>query len=113
MFIQTDHANLQWLQAVSTQKRRLARWAMRLAEYDFELQHPSGKNNGNADALSRCPITSCAASTESTSPLDVDNLIAAHSLAVFKANFAVEVDLFSNLSSSPRAQSPNQNLMTS
>ena len=113
LFIQTDHANLHWLQAVSTQKRRLARWAMRLAEYDFELQHPSGKNNGNADALSRCPITSCATSTESTCPLDVDNLIAANTLAVFKANFAVEVDLFSNLNSSPRAQSPSQNLMTS
>jgi hypothetical protein len=41
--IQTDHANLQWLQAVSPQTSRLARWAMRLAEYDFELQHRSGK----------------------------------------------------------------------
>ena len=46
--IQTDHANLQWLQAVSPQKSRLARWAMRLAEYDLELQHRSGKNNANA-----------------------------------------------------------------
>ena len=69
---------------------------MRLAEYDFELQHRSGKNNGNADALSRCPITSCAASTESTSPLDVDNLIAVKTLAFFEASFAVEVDLSSN-----------------
>ncbi|CAB4002757.1 Retrovirus-related Pol poly from transposon [Paramuricea clavata] len=42
--IQTDHANLQWLQAVSPQKSRLARWAMRLAEYDFELQHHECKD---------------------------------------------------------------------
>ena len=69
---------------------------MRLAEYDFELQHRSGKNNGNANALSRCPITSCAASTESTSSLDVDNLIDVKTLAVFEASFAVEVDLSSN-----------------
>ena len=95
-FIQTDHANLQWLQAVSPQKSRLARWAMRLAKYDFELQHRSGKNNGNADALSRCPITSCAASTDTTSSVDVDNLIAVKTLAVFEASFAVEVDLSSN-----------------
>ena len=91
---------LQWLQAVSPQNSRLARWAIRLAEYDFELQHRSGKNNGNADDLSRCLITSCAASTESTSestsPLDVDNLIAVKTLADFEASFAVEVDLFSN-----------------
>ena len=113
-FIQTDHSNLQWLQAVSPQKSRLARWAMRLAEYDFELQHRSGKNNGNADALSRYPITSCAASTESTSPLDVDNLIAVKTLAVFEASFAVEVDLSSNpnsqLSSSATEQESDDEL---
>ncbi|CAB3996054.1 Hypothetical predicted protein, partial [Paramuricea clavata] len=53
--IQTNHANFQWLQAVSPQKSNLDRRAMRLAEYDFELQHRSGKNNANADALSRFP----------------------------------------------------------
>ena len=54
--IQTDHANLQWLQSVSPQKGRLARWAMRLAAYEFDLQHKPGRANGNADAFSRCPI---------------------------------------------------------
>ena len=79
---------------------------MRLAEYDFELQHRSGKSNGNMDALSRCPITSCAASTESTSPLDVDNLIAVKTLAVFEASFAVEVDLSSNPNSQLSSSAP-------
>ena len=54
--IQTDHANLQWLQSVSPQKGRLARWDIRLAEYEFDLQHKPGHANGNADAFSRCPM---------------------------------------------------------
>ena len=54
--IQTDHANLQWLQSVSPQKGRLARWAMRRPEYEFDLQHKPGHANGDADDFSRCPI---------------------------------------------------------
>ena len=53
--IQTDHANLQWLQSISPQKPRLSRWALRLTEYEFDLQHRPGKSNTNADALSRNP----------------------------------------------------------
>ena len=33
----------------------LARWALRLAEYEFDLQHRPDKSNTNADALSRNP----------------------------------------------------------
>ncbi len=32
---------------------RLARWALRLQQYDFEIIHRPGTANGNADALSR------------------------------------------------------------
>jgi len=34
-------------------KDRLARWALKLSEYDIEIKHRSGKSNGNADAISR------------------------------------------------------------
>ena len=37
--IQTDHANLQWLQSISPQKPRLARWALCLTDYKFDIQH--------------------------------------------------------------------------
>jgi hypothetical protein len=33
----------------------VARQVLRLAEYDIELRHIPGKNNGRADALSRLP----------------------------------------------------------
>ena len=32
---------------------RLARWALRLMEYSFQVEHRAGVNYGNADALSR------------------------------------------------------------
>jgi hypothetical protein len=34
-------------------KGRRARWVMELQQYDFEVVHRSGKENKNADALSR------------------------------------------------------------
>ena len=53
--VETDHHSLQWLLTAS-KPARLVRWAMELAEYDFEIKHRSGRNNQNADALSRLPI---------------------------------------------------------
>jgi hypothetical protein len=48
----TDHSALKWLYS-SIPKGRLARWILRLQPYDFEIQHKPGKENTNADALSR------------------------------------------------------------
>jgi hypothetical protein len=48
----TDHSALKWLYS-SVPKGRLARWILRLQPYDFEVQHKPGKENTNADALSR------------------------------------------------------------
>jgi hypothetical protein len=48
----TDHSALKWLYS-SIPKGRLARWILRLQPYDFEVQHKPGKDNTNADALSR------------------------------------------------------------
>ena len=48
----TDHAPLQWL---SGQKMEglLARWALALQEFDFQIVYRKGTHHGNADALSR------------------------------------------------------------
>ena len=55
--VETDHANLRWLMSGKYQTGRLARWVMRLQEFDFDVRHKPGNANSNADALSRLPTT--------------------------------------------------------
>ena len=54
----TDHAALKNLLGDKIPKGRRARWIMKLQQYDFIVEHRSGKKNGNSDALSRLKINS-------------------------------------------------------
>src|SRR3954454_18919398 len=49
----TDHSALKWLQTAKMPSGRRARWIMELQQYDFTIKHRPGKQNANADALSR------------------------------------------------------------
>jgi hypothetical protein len=49
----TDHAALKSLTNGKVPKGRKVRWMMELQQYDFKIVHRSGKENKNADALSR------------------------------------------------------------
>lgn len=49
----TDHAALKWLLSFKDPTGRVARWAMRLQDFDFEIEHRKGKQHVVADALSR------------------------------------------------------------
>lgn len=51
--IVTDHKPLVWLMNVKDPNSRLVRWRLKLLEYDYEIIYKQGKNNTNADALSR------------------------------------------------------------
>ena len=51
----TDHASLRWLQNLREPEGRLARWALKLQAYDFEITHRAGSKHQNADGLSRLP----------------------------------------------------------
>ena len=52
----TDHNNLRWLLDAKWSSGKLARWALRLGEYDFSISHTKGALNAAADALSRYPL---------------------------------------------------------
>lgn len=52
----TDHKPLSWLHKAKDPTSRLARWKIKLAEYDYEIVYKAGKTNVNADALSRNPV---------------------------------------------------------
>lgn len=49
----SDHASLQWLQNLRDPAGRLARWALRLQAYDYEIRHRKGHQMVVPDALSR------------------------------------------------------------
>lgn len=55
----TDHKPLTWLHKAKDPTSRLARWKIKLAEYDYEIVYKAGKTNVNADALSRNPVQIC------------------------------------------------------
>src|SRR5438045_1683318 len=55
----TDHSALKFLQTADMPSGRRARWIMYLQQFKFEIIHRPGKDNKNADALSRIPETQC------------------------------------------------------
>ena len=53
--IKTDHASLQWLLNFKNLEGQVARWLDKLQTYDFCIVYRTGRNNQNADVLSRRP----------------------------------------------------------
>ena len=51
----TDHKNLTWFFSTKELNRRLTRWWEELSPYDLKIIHTPGKENAQADALSRRP----------------------------------------------------------
>ena len=51
--MRTDHAALKRLQSARYENSKLERWALRLQEFDFEVEYLPGQQNVVADHLSR------------------------------------------------------------
>lgn len=55
VIIHSDHAGLRWLHKVKFNNSRLSRWSVALSRYDYEIIHEPGRQNFEADQLSRNP----------------------------------------------------------
>ena len=53
--IVTDHKALQWLHNFKDPDGLTARWLEKIAAFDYEIVHRSGKSIGHADSMSRIP----------------------------------------------------------
>jgi transposase InsO family protein len=54
--IVTDHHALVWFPGKKSTNKRLQRWSILMSQFDFKVQYRKGKDNANADALSRHPV---------------------------------------------------------
>ena len=54
--IKSDHHSLCFLMSLRDPNSRLARWALRMSEYQFTIEYKSGKKHLNVDCLSRYPV---------------------------------------------------------
>ena len=54
--IVTDHKPLEWLFSLKDPNSKLVHWRLKLEEYDYDIVYKKGRNNVNADALSRIEI---------------------------------------------------------
>jgi hypothetical protein len=76
----TDHCALKWLFNKKQTNGHLARWAIKLQAYKFDVIHVRGRNNGNADALSRLnfdklkPCVDCNHSISDSHDNDITNV---------------------------------------
>ena len=62
----TDHLALKWLNSIQSPTDRIARWALDLQQFQFEIRYRKGKNNVVADALSRQPVEGRTGSVDDT-----------------------------------------------
>src|SRR5690606_12308326 len=53
ILVYTDHKNLEYFATTKILNRRQARWAIKLAPFDFKIIYRPGTQNTRADALSR------------------------------------------------------------
>ena len=67
----TDHRALQWFHNFMDPDALTARWLEKLADFDNEIEHRSGKSIGHADCLSRLPASTPALNMTATMDLDV------------------------------------------
>ena len=72
----TDHSSLKWLSKLENPTGRLARWATRLSQYDFDIVHKKGALNTVPDVLSRIEVNILTYDCDTSTDLSFNRLLA-------------------------------------
>ena len=72
----TDHQSLKWLEKIDNPSGRLARWAIDLGQWDYEIRYHRGVENHVTDALSRQTLSVCTVDTKDSGKWYRDTLAA-------------------------------------
>uniref|UniRef100_A0A0G4H374 Integrase catalytic domain-containing protein n=1 Tax=Chromera velia CCMP2878 TaxID=1169474 RepID=A0A0G4H374_9ALVE len=64
----TDHKALQHIHDQKDSQPRVMKWALKLAIYEFDVQHCSGAKHADADSMTKPPVAGTGASLELPSP---------------------------------------------
>ena len=57
--LRTDHKSLVWLHRLKNMEGIMARWLSAQQQFLFSIVHRPGRDHGNADGLSRVPLSPC------------------------------------------------------
>ena len=57
--LRTDHKSLVWLHCFKDTEGMMARWLHALQQFHLSIVHRPGRDHGNADGLSRVPLSPC------------------------------------------------------
>ena len=75
--VYTDHEALRSLLNTPHPSGKLARWRPAIQALDLQIHYWPGKQNANADALSKSPVVQNELSTSSSNPADVIGTVGA------------------------------------
>lgn len=71
--VYTDHRPLAWLDSLKEPNSKLTRYKLRLGEFNFKVVHKNGKQNTNADALSRIRLNALGNNDDESMAVNVDD----------------------------------------
>lgn len=95
--IYTDHRPLVWLFNLKEPNSKLMRWRLKLEEYDYTIIYKSGKQNTNADALSRIQLNAIETESILNNPGDITEDIDQFLERDFNPQDLCDFDIFDTL----------------
>lgn len=119
--IYTDHRPLVWLFNLKEPNSKLIRWRLKLEEYDYEIIYKNGKQNTNADALSRIQINALENESTVNNPGDINletveflrDVAQSSNSNLNQPNSKQEIQILQDIQIAPQIlEQPNQNYDT-